>query len=416
MVAQAFQEFKGNKRLLWIAQEWQSYSDKLARWAMKRLANRRDVWSQYTMSHGKIGVVMLPIKERRVKGSEMVTLNKLRRHFSGEQPNHLIGLHSISDHSTCKWFAIDVDLHNEGIVNADEVAETNFAAALEWATRLRAMDMDPLLLDSNGVGGYHLWVLLDRQYPLARVYDFADNLRSDWEELGLPRKPEMFPPKREVEPDDLPYTLRLPGRHHTRLHYSRVWNFDPNGENQWLEGGDAIEAMLAVVPSKLPKLKNAPKKEADEDEPAPPKPSTRRRPRVCVDLDGVLAAYDGWQGLAHIGDPLPGAHEFVTELAEVADVVVYTTRCSGEPDDRGDISPLTPGQARIHVIDWLERNEFPFADVYIGQGKPRASAYVDDRAVVCRPQSDPDAFVTSLSSIKQLIKPQRRKKADAAKK
>jgi len=27
----------------------------------ERLANRRDVWSQYTMSHGKIGVVMLPI-------------------------------------------------------------------------------------------------------------------------------------------------------------------------------------------------------------------------------------------------------------------------------------------------------------------------------------------------------------------
>ena len=236
-----FYEFAGNKRLLWIAEEWIRYADELAEWAMERLVNRRDVWSQYTLRDGKVGVVMLPIPERRKLGTDMVTLTKLHRHFQAKSVAHLIGLFSISDHSTCKWFAIDVDLHDEMIPNADEIAEANFAAALEWAEKLRADGMDPLLLDSNGVGGYHVWVLLDKEYALADVFDFADDIRSAWNRLGLPRKPEIFPPKRLVEPEDLPYTLRTPGRHHTRHFYTRVWNFDAiGGENEWLEGGDAI--------------------------------------------------------------------------------------------------------------------------------------------------------------------------------
>ena len=127
-MAQPFAEFIGNRRLMWIAEEWQRYADRLADWAMERLVNRRDVWSQYTLKSGEVGVVMLPIKERRHLGSDMVTLDKLRRHFAGRAVSHLIGLHSISDHNTCKWFAIDVDLHDESIANADEIAQANFAA------------------------------------------------------------------------------------------------------------------------------------------------------------------------------------------------------------------------------------------------------------------------------------------------
>jgi hypothetical protein len=150
-MAAPFAEFAGNKRLLWIASEWVRYADKLAEWAMERLVNRRDVWSQYTLKDGKIGVVMLPIVERRKLGTDMVTLNKLHRHFSGKSPAHLIGLHSISDHSTAKWFAVDVDLHDESLPNSDEIAEANFNAALEWAERLREQGIDAMLMDSNGV-------------------------------------------------------------------------------------------------------------------------------------------------------------------------------------------------------------------------------------------------------------------------
>jgi hypothetical protein len=399
-----FHEFAGNKRILWIAEEWVRYSDELADWAMERLVNRRDVWSQYTLRDGKIGVVMLPTPARRKLGTDMVTTTKLKRHFAGRSPAHLIGLHSISDHSTCKWFAIDVDLHDPSVPNADELAETNFNACLTWAERLRAMGMDPLLTDSSGVGGFHIWVFLDKEYPLADVYDFADKLRSDWHDLGLPRKPEQFPPRREVGPGDLPYTLRTPGRHHTRHHYTRVWNFDAVGnENEWLEGGEAIELMLATRPSRLPR-KTRGEKRSDKFKPVPvPKKAARaatRKPRVCVDLDGVLAQYDKWRGVDHIGDPIEGALEFAKNLSKFADITIFTSRCS---QDILEGSRITPAQLRIRVISWLEQHKIPFADVYIGQGKPRAAAFIDDRGVHCDPQNDAKAFDAALKSAKAMV-------------
>ena len=396
-----FFEFVGNKRLLWIAEEWMRYADDLAEWAMERLVNRRDVWSQYTLKDGKVRVFMLPVPERRKLGTDMVTITKLHRHFQAKSVAHLIGLFSISDHSTCKWFAVDVDLHDETLPNADEVAEANFNAALEWAEKLRDQGMDPLLLDSNGVGGYHVWVLLNKEYPLADVFDFADNLRSDWDRLGLPRKPEIFPPKREVGPNDLPYTLRTPGRHHTRHFYTRVWNFDAvSGENEWLEGGDAIEALIATRPSKLPKVKASTKRDL-KPAPAPKKRElAARKPRVCLDLDGVLAKYDKWRGVDHIGDPLPGALEFAQDLAKIAEIVIFSSRCA---QDVLEGSRITPGQLRIRVIEWLEKHKFPYTDVYIGQGKPRAAAFIDDRAVPCSPQTNPDAFSDALESTRILL-------------
>ena len=413
-----FNEFANDRRLLWIAEEWERYSDKLAEWAMERLVNRRDVWSQYTVKNGEIGVVMLPIKERRVKGSHMVTDNKLRRHFAGHQPNHLIGLHSISDHSTCKWFAIDVDLHNEAVVDADQIAAANFTAALTWAARLRDKGMDPLLLDSNGVGGYHVWVLLDKEYSLADTFDFVSEVRNDFDDFGLPRKPEVFPPKREVKEDDLPYTLRLPGRHHTRRHYSRVWNFDALGENEWLEGGEAIEMMLAAIPSRLPKAqprktatsvyRSAKKRSASAT--TKKSSSTKRKPRVCIDLDGVLAEYSGWRGLGEIGAPLEGAREFVKSVAKIADVIIFTSRCSLDPgNDAGNIV-ASAEELRENVVEWLREHDLPFADVYIGQGKPKAAAFIDDRAIVCRPQEDSDAFEKTVDILRDLLKKRSRRK------
>jgi hypothetical protein len=392
-----------DRRMQWIAEEWQRYADKLAEWAMDRLVNRRDVWSQYTLKNGEVGVVMLPIKERRKTGTDMVTLNKLRRHFAGRAVSHLIGLHSISDHSTAKWFAIDIDMHDENVVNADEIASANWAAAQEWCRRVRAAGFDPILMDSNGVGGYHIWVLLDKEYPLADVYDYADMIRSDWESFGLPRKPEIFPPKRQVDADDLPYGLRLPGRHHTREHYTRVWNFDSVGDNEWLEGGEAIEAMLNVDPAPLPRIKRrkegTPKRSAKAVKQLK---SSKRKPRVCLDLDGVLARYEGWKGSDHIGAPLPGALDFATSLSEFADIVIFSSRCS--PDAAGEGSSVAdPARMRIRIIDWLEKYKFPYVDVYVGQGKPRAAAFIDDRAVPCSPQTDKGAFDTALKNTKLVI-------------
>jgi hypothetical protein len=354
---------------------------------------------------------MLPVKERRKSGAEMVTMNKLRRHYSGRAISHLIGLHSISDHSSCKWFAIDIDLHDETVAGADEVAANNFTAAMEWSAKLRELGMDPIVFDSNGVGGYHIWTLLDREYPLEDTYNFADDLRSNWDELGLPRKPEIFPPKPQVAKDDLPYGLRLPGRHHYRQYYSRVHNFDAlEGENELLEGGEAIEVMLATKTAPLPKLKKRVEKASVKTAAAANghkrtrTPATKKRkPRVCLDLDGVLAQYSGWEGLDQIGPPIPGALDFAWELAEIADIVIFTSRCSLDAGGEAPTTRLSPRQLRIKIIDWLEKYKFPYTDVYAGQGKPRASAFIDDRAVYCSPQKDKNAFKNALDATKLVL-------------
>jgi hypothetical protein len=251
--------------------------------------------------------------------------------------------------------------------------------------------------------------LLDREYPLAEVFHFVSELRDDWADFGLPRRPEVFPPKAHVEPGHLPYALRLPGRHHTNHHYTRVWNFDTMGESEWLEGAEAIEALISLRPAPLPAVKKRTKKGATKNaSQAPKKVGQKQKPRVCVDLDGVLAKYDHWRGAEKIGAPVPGALEFARELAKVADIVIFTSRCSEDRSRNDDGYSLSPAQMRIHIIDWLEKHKFPYADVFIGQGKPRVAAFIDDRAVHCSPQKDNDAFDNALASVRSLLKRRQR--------
>ena len=35
----------------------------------------------------------------------------------------------------------------------------------------------------------------------------------------------------------------MPGRHHSKAHYTRVWNDEPGAEQSWLEGYDAIDRL-----------------------------------------------------------------------------------------------------------------------------------------------------------------------------
>ncbi len=106
------------------------------------------------------------------------------------------------------------------------------------------------------------------------------------------------------------------------------------------------------------------------------------RKTVCIDLDGVLADYrDGFQGISRIGDPIPGAKEFVDEIAKFADVLIFTCRCSPE------VAGARVSIASCAVETWLNDHNIYFDDIYIGAGKPVAAAYVDDRAVSCDPQA-----------------------------
>ena len=123
------------------------------------------------------------------------------------------------------------------------------------------------------------------------------------------------------------------------------------------------------------------------------------RNTVCVDLDGVLAKYERWQGLDKLGAPLPGAVAFTRHLAEVAHIVIFTTRCN-EAMNRDEPAELL--QERIQL--WLDEHGFVYHQIYAGQGKPHAAAYVDDRGVSCCPQTHGESeFQVAVDRVKELI-------------
>ncbi len=385
----------GDSRLQVIGEEWRSRRRPLAEWAFERLVHRKDVWGQYTGRTEKgYKALTLPQKDRR--GKDMITLNKLMRHFGSLQRRHLIGLHSQNEEEFSKWFAVDIDLHDPEAFDAPEAAGRNQTAALGWWEKLTAAGYDPLLLDSNGAGGFHLLVLLRELAPMADVYGFAQDLVSDWQSRNLDEAPETFPKSDKLGEDKLGVWLRLPGLHHTRDHFTRVWSGDAWLDNPWLEGNEAIDQILQTMPGPPPpaRLETTARQPARKRRAAS---TARTRPRVCVDLDGVLARYDGWRGVEHFGEPLPGAIEFTRDLMEWADVIIFTSRLRAD----GGKKPLHEREKLVR--QWLDEHGFRYAEVYAGQGKPTASAYIDDRAVSCNPQTEgPAAFEVAARAARML--------------
>lgn len=108
---------------------------------------------------------------------------------------------------------------------------------------------------------------------------------------------------------------------------------------------------------------------------------------VAVDFDGVVAEYDGWEGIEQMGDPHRGIEAFLRGVkGEGLEVVIHTTRTNPDPFNEGEyrqdpeaLGALVWGYLTEHGLDeYVDR-------VFTGTGKPIAVAYVDDRAVSCRP-------------------------------
>jgi hypothetical protein len=115
-------------------------------------------------------------------------------------------------------------------------------AAFGWNEDLQLLGFRPLLLDANGAGGFHLLVCLSEAIPSRRVHEFVTDIVQNLADYGLAQAPEVYPSEPEVDAHR-PYGSwwRLPGRHHTREFWTRVWD-----GSRWLENQEAIEAILSV--------------------------------------------------------------------------------------------------------------------------------------------------------------------------
>jgi hypothetical protein len=272
---------------------WTARVGELAGWALATLVNRLDVWGGYrpleevgrefTRRDGSKGVLG---EQRTVYGR--VTDYLLARHFRARDRSAVIGFHTAGADNFSKGGALDIDHHGP----TSTAAEVNLRAALHWYAALVRLGFRPLLLDSNGRGGFHLRLLLAEAVPADRLFYFLRSLTGDHARLGFPRPPEQFPKQADVRRchKGLGNWLRAPGKHHKHDHWSRAWN-----GARWLEGHDAIDFLLALTgdpPGLLP------------PPPPPAPPPTPRRVRYPAGRGGNLgeriAAY--LRRLPHLGE------------------------------------------------------------------------------------------------------------------
>jgi hypothetical protein len=222
---------------------WQRHAVELAEFVMAHMINRHDAWGQYS-----------PVSVRKEKGSHFwvkdaeISLEMLARHFrASSNRGHVMGLATTvrdegeSPECWSRWGAVDLDLHegDEGKVDAGK----NCEAALAFAKRVSECGLDALVEDSNGMGGFHVWIIFNRPVPTPIVFAFLKWLIRDWQALGLCKEPEVFPKQAEIGEEEFGNWLRLPGLHHTRDHRSRFYD----GE-RWLEGNDACLFFLSYTP------------------------------------------------------------------------------------------------------------------------------------------------------------------------
>ena len=410
-----------------IGEEWKERSRELAEWTMERMVNRKDVWGQYSVlspdERKRLGqkykAMTLPRKSMR--GDDMVTLDKITRHFASRYHHkpQIIGLHEKSKEDTSLWLGIDIDCHDYNSPAGEDHGRRNLATAIKWWKEMQSMGYDPLLIDSSGKGGYHLWIHLAEPAPTQDVFALAQHFVSTWEENNLDEEPETFP--KQLKPGSLGAWFRLPGLHHYIKHYGRIWSGDDWLENPWLEGHAAIDAILQVVPGPPPPsvdvkqdkhVRTTSRRKSPET--AAKKTARQRkqqfkrskRPVVCVDVDGVLASREYAKGAGEIGEPIDGAVDFTRELHETADIIILTARLSADHKKLKKTKKAFAEaleQTKTQVKEWLDKHGFAYDRIWTEQGKPIASAYVDDRGVACRPEDEGiKAFKLAHESINKL--------------
>jgi hypothetical protein len=338
-----------------IGDEWRQRAPELATWTMNCLVNRTDVWGRYLPKRSRERedreynhAITAPFRDER--GKVLLGLSSLEKHFRTRDVGGVLGLHSTSADLTSRWFAIDIDLHDEEELSVS--AEGNFAAAKHWRNQLVERGFDPILMDSNGRGGFHLLVIFADAMNTHSVSRFVKEIVSDYVKRGLDEMPQVFPGKPQWH--HYGDWLRLPGRHHTHDHYTRVWNDEPWAERPWLDGHDAIDRLLAAARTDATICaKNG---------------IDPKRHTVCLDFDGVIHSYvSGWRGIEVINDPpIHGTDEAIRRLRKQYRIVVHSARCATQ-------------EGRDAVETWLKKYNIEVDEIC--EHKPPALVYVDDRAI-----------------------------------
>jgi hypothetical protein len=217
---------------------WRNHAAALAGWTMQRLVHRTDQWQAFRARRKQTPACDCS------EGEGALTLKLIARHYAATDASALIAVAAAAADLTARWLGIEVDCaeHADQESPPNVTPGSNFHAMLAWHDKLKVLQLEPILEDTDGAGGYRLLVFFDESEALAKVVSFGQQLTIDYGDLGLHQPPTVMKP-----------WLRLPGLHPQREHRSRIWD-----GSQWRSGEEAVRRLLAV-PSTPPQFMRSPR-------------------------------------------------------------------------------------------------------------------------------------------------------------
>jgi hypothetical protein len=96
--------------------------------------------------------------------------------------------------------------------------------------------------------------------------------------------------------------------------------------------------------------------------------------RVCVDLDDTICE----SNYPLFGKLLAGAKESIAAIKQAGHYITILSCRTGE-----ELVPnaLARKKQKYNIIEFLQKNDIPFDEVYEGIGKPIADAYIDNNGI-----------------------------------
>lgn len=215
---------------------WHANADALAQWAMDRLVCRTDrLGRYYSDGNGAVRSCAAPADEKDVRPGYL-TIAKLRQHFRATDTRHVLGAYTYGPDDTGKHTTIDLDNHDD----RPDTAVANERYALHLYSLCADLGFKPLVYESDGKGGFHVRVLFDQPVHARLLRAFGLWLAHDHAEHGITAPPEVFPKNAGGSP--FGSFVRLPGRHHKRDVWPRVWT-----GTEWATDDAAVEHLLSLA-------------------------------------------------------------------------------------------------------------------------------------------------------------------------
>lgn len=113
---------------------------------------------------------------------------------------------------------------------------------------------------------------------------------------------------------------------------------------------------------------------------------------ICIDIDGVIAAFKRPGETYADVDPLPGAVQRVRSLKQAGHrIILYSARHMKTCD--GNVGMVLARVGTV-TLEWLNKHGIPYDEIHFG--KPWADVYIDDNAVRFRSWDEIDPDGTNL--------------------